>query len=356
MSTLTICCKLITNTCLEVDFQMTCEAFAAACNDILAISLEQKTHGALDLHRLCYNNIREKFSLSANLAIRAIRRVSSSFAKKKKPRWFRPTSISYDARIFTFREEDFSISLKTLQGRKRVFLDIGEYQKKALVGQKPTSATLVRRGKTWYFNISIERQNLSITGQAMGIDLGLRNIAYTNTGLSFSGEQRQTFKQKQARVRASLQSKNTKGAKRRLKRLSGYESRRIRHENHILSKQLVEEAKRHNVGIIRMEQLKAIREKTKVWNKHRNRMMAGWSFYQLQQFVEYKAKIAGISVEYVCPAYTSQTCHLCDCLGKRTEDIFNCVTCGKSPADLNAAWMIAKGGVFVNRPKLTVCV
>ncbi|ONI45903.1 hypothetical protein AN640_04015 [Candidatus Epulonipiscium fishelsonii] len=39
--------------------------------------------------------------------------------------------------------------------------------------------------------------------------------------------------------------------------------------------------------------------------------MHNWSFYRLSKFIEYKAKLEGIKVEYVNPAYSSQTCPVC---------------------------------------------
>ena len=93
--------------------------------------------------------------------------------------------------------------------------------------------------------------------------------------MRIEGESRQDFKKKRAKIRASLQSKRKKSAKKILKKLLDYESRRIKHENHALSRQFVEEAKRHNCGVICMERLKGIRDKTKAWNKHMNRMVAG---------------------------------------------------------------------------------
>src|SRR5262249_7728708 len=95
-----------------------------------------------------------------------------------------------------------------------------------------------------------------------------------------------------------------------------------------------------NCGLIRMEQLKDIRAKAKTWNKHRNRTVAGWSFYQLQQFVTYKAADSGIVVELINPAYTSQTCHHCLQLGSRSGELFTCLTCGDEHADVNASHVI----------------
>ena len=104
-----------------------------------------------------------------------------------------------------------------------------------------------------------------------------------------------------------------------------------------------------------MERLTHIRKKTLVWNPHRNRSMAGWSFSQLQQFVEYKARRVGIAVEYVNPAYTSQVCFTCRQKGLRVGQVFKCTACGERHADFNAACLVSIGGAEVSRPELTVC-
>jgi IS605 OrfB family transposase len=345
----TICCKLVTTPPLAEALKETSERFSHACNYVLKVSIAEETHNAIVLHKLCYAKVRELFGLSANLSVRAIRRVVACMTqlkgKRNPPKKFSPKSIDYDARIFTYQERNETVSLTTTKGRIRIPMLLGHFQRKALEGQHPTAATVINKRGIWYIHIVVEHKASPMDGSGiMGVDLGIHNIATTSTGLRIEGKDRQDFKKKRSKIRASLESKGSQRAKKVLKKLSGYETRRVKHENHLISKQLVEEAKRHNCRIIRMEQLKDIRSKTKTWNKHLNRMVAGWSFYQLQQFVKYKSATFGISVEFVDPAYTSQTCHHCLQLGSRQGDLFKCLACGEQHADVNASHVIALGG------------
>jgi len=349
MQTKTICCKLLTTQEIAQALALTSFRFTDVSNYILQQAIEHKTSNAFALHKLCYKKARNQFNLSANLTIRAIARVAAMLTrlkgKRKAPRLFKHKSIDYDARIFYYDPEAEIVSLKTVHGRFKIPLQLGKFQREALVGKKPSYATILYKEGFWYIHMVIDIESTCCEATAsIGIDLGINKIATSSTGLQISGQKLQMFKSKCAKTRASLQSKQTQGAKKVLKKISGKERRRTQHENHVLSKQLVEEAKRHNCGIIRMEQLKAIRERTRTWNKHLNRMVAGWSFFQLQKFVVYKASIVGISVEFVDPSYTSQTCHQCLQLGSRKGERFNCLACGECDADYNAACVISLGG------------
>jgi len=359
MARRTIRCKMIATRSIDEALNKTAIAFADACNQILAKAQELKTSNKIKLHHEAYRQTKYVTGLTANLVARAIARVCGAIktaAKKKRMvKFFKPSSINYDARIFEYRERDETVSISAIDGRMHIPLVIGEYQRLALKGKKPTFATVLLSGKTWYINIVVYEERLdskSDPGSCLGVDLGLNNIAVTSSGKFFDGTDVQTYKAKRARVRASLQSKRSAGAKKVLHRLSGKESRHIRNVNHVASKQIVDEADKGGYGMIRLEKLTNIRTRTKTFSKHLNRMVGGWSFGQLQTFIGYKADQKGIEVEFVDPAFTSQTCCICFSRGVRTGRSFVCSTCGETDADLNAAKVIAAGGVPVNAPKI----
>ncbi len=80
-------------------------------------------------------------------------------ALKKRPvKAFKPTSADYDARIFSYREKDQTVSLSTVGGRVRVQLILGDYQIGKLKGKTPTSATLSKhRDGKLYIHIQIKQ-------------------------------------------------------------------------------------------------------------------------------------------------------------------------------------------------------
>jgi putative transposase len=323
----------------------TLERTNAACDYISQRAWETKTFRQFDLHRLCYRAVRERFGLAAQAAVRAISKAADAYKlDRERRRAFRPLgSIAYDTRILTYRA--VSVSIWSLDGRLSIPFVCGDRQHALLEHQQGESDLVFRDGR-WYLLATCAIADAKPTsGPPMGVDLGIRNTAATSHGTLYSGADRQQFKQRRHRVRASLQSRNNRRARKALRRQSGRERRRITWENHNLSKAIVAEAEGTQCGSIRMERLAGIRKRCRIFNKHTNRMMSGWSFGQLQRFVAYKAERCGIKIEYVDPAYTSQTCAQCGALGVRRGDVFSCTTCGNAHADIQAAVNIAAGGV-----------
>jgi len=359
----TIPCKLVVAPHQVAAIEATLQAFADACNWVADWGREHHVSRQYDLHKGCYYTIREKFGLSANLAVRAIARVAPRLSKvKTRNSIFQPTSIDYDKVIFRFHEADWSVGLTLVGGRIRFALKIGDFQYQALRGQKPTSAVLVKKKKGYYINIQVKEplpDPLKTTG-TLGVDLGIKNIATLSDGTTMGGETLNAYRLKRHKVRRSLQSKADKGtpstrknARRVLKRLSGKERRYQSWVNHQVSKHIVEQAKEQQQAIA-LEDLTDIRDRTnRKIRKSQRGMHNTWSFHELRWFIEYKAVRAGIKVIPVNPAWTSQTCSQCLHIGSRSGVRFHCSNCGAElHADVNGAVNIATvGAAFVTRPE-----
>ena len=187
------------------------------------------------------------------------------------------------------------------------------------------------------------------------VDLGVANIATDSDGASHSGSSVKSVRFRHRRLRARLQSKQTRAAKRRLKKLSGQESRFARHINHCVSKEIVAQAQGSGRGI-KLEDLSEIRDRLTVRRKQRV-VLHSWAFYQLRMFIAYKAMLAGVPVVLVEPSNTSRECAECGYIDQRNrpnQSTFRCLACGHTGhADVNAARVIS-GRAAVNPPRAAI--
>jgi IS605 OrfB family transposase len=111
-----------------------------------------------------------------------------------------------------------------------------------------------------------------------------------------------------------------------INKLNNKEQRWMRDQDHKISRQIVNFAIAQNIGAIRMEQLQNIRQTARTSRKNKKNLHT-WSFYRLATFITYKAGMAGISVELINPAYTSQICPLCGTLNHASDRLYQC-DCG----------------------------
>jgi putative transposase len=377
---LTISCKLKVSPSQAAKLDATMDAFVQALNWVNQ-NTPEKIVNAVKLQSLCYYEIRARFGLSSNLAQQVCRRVAGSrkvAKQKKRPvKEFKSGFVTYDARIFSFRQKDWTVSLTTVEGRERFELAIGNYQRGMLAGSNPKAATLIKRKDgSYYIQICVEKKppKQQDTDKVIGVDLGRTDIAHTSEGDNWNGQQLNRVRDHYSRLRAVLQrkaSKGTRSSRRRcrqlLQRLSGKERRFQSRQrcvaktwvNHRISKAIVSRAKATNSAIA-LEDLTGIRERVnqQPCNKAERRRANSWAFYQLRQFLEYKARVAGVSLVLVPPAYTSQTCHKClhihpdPAQSYRSGKKFKCGHCGwEGDADLNGANVIALLGAAVNQPR-----
>ena len=343
----TVAAKLVPSKQQAQALKATLALFADACNQAFKVAQENNVKRAFDIHKLCYYEIKAATGLTSNYVVRAIGRVAGSFGKKKPPKEFRPTSLDLDKDLFRFIPRAETVSISTIEGRQKIKLQLGNYQRHLLKGQKPTAGRLVydKKKKAFYIHFVIEVPETpeSEADNALGVDLGINRIATLSTGETISGRDLNRLREVRQRTKSSLQAKGTQGAKRALKRLSGKQSRMMENVNHVISKKIVKAAKSANVAIA-LEDLTGIRERA-AKGKRMRKMLGRWAFYDLRIKIEYKAKQAGVAVVFVDPAYTSKTCSVCGEIGSRRKHKFVCKSCGNCmDADHNGAMNISRRG------------
>ncbi|BAZ67183.1 ISSoc1, transposase [Fischerella sp. NIES-4106] len=221
---LTLVCKLNPTPLQSEKLEVVLHAFAEACNYTNQI-IKPDVTSKLTIQGIVYEDLRTKFGLPANLAVRACARVGANrktAKQKNKPVIaFKPTSADYDARIFAFREKDWTVSLTTLSGREHIKINAGNYQRGKLAGRKPTSAQLCKhRDGQYYIHIQLKDEvpDPQPSKKVIGVDFGRRDIAATSNGDSWDGKQLTKTRDKYSKVRASLQQKastRTRSSRRR---------------------------------------------------------------------------------------------------------------------------------------------
>jgi len=230
---------------------------------------------------------------------------------------------------------------------------------------KVCDSSVEYRDKKLILNLTLQidttarQEQRKIEGRIVGVDLGLKVPAFCALNDSDYIRQRIGDIEDFLKVRTQLQArykrlqralKSAKGGKGREKKLKALERFR-EHEknfaktyNHYLSKNIVHFAVLYGAEQINLELLQMAETQNKS-------VLRNWSYYQLQQMIEYKAAKEGIEVKYIDPYHTSQTCSKCghyEAGQRETQAVFTCKSCGFTEnADFNAARNIAKSTAYI---------
>jgi IS605 OrfB family transposase len=337
--------------------QAVAERFNAAADFVAGIAFGHRTANVFDLRRSCYAEVRARFGLSSQMAQLAIKAASDAYKRDKseRVRFKRQAAVPYDQRTMSFKGPD-RVSLLTLEGRVKVAFIVGAYDARRLELPKGQSDLVYRDGK-WFLFVTVDVPDGSPIEPAdfLGVDLGIANIAVDSDGNAHSGEDVERIRRKHNQQRKRLCRRGTKGARKKLKRIKDKEARFRRHQNHVISKAIVESARRTDRGIA-LEDLEGITERVTARGGDGRNRLKGWAFYQLRCFIVYKARLAGIPVVRVDPRDTSRTCAECghcEKANRRSRDEFSCRACGhEAHADANAARNIRARALSKRAPGL----
>lgn len=318
-------------------------------NHVSDKAFKQKITSKYRLQQMMYGELKSA-GLAAQAAIHTIRKVSNAYLTQaglirngvlkgkrlqkatSKPVVFRMGAAqAFDDRNLSYALDKKTVSIWSTTGRlKTVKFECSDEQLELLAASRKGETDLINDNGVLYLiaGIEIPEKPIRNVTDYLAFDSGIVNIATTSDGDNWSGGAVTLRRKKNRALRAKLQAKGTKSAKRLLKERSKKETRFVRDVNHCISKKIVEQAKRTNRGIAH-ENLKGIRDRARL-NKPNRTELNSWAFAQLFELIAYKARISGIPVKIVDPAYSSQLCPECGTIGRDnrpSRDVFRCASC-----------------------------
>ncbi|PTQ54198.1 MAG: Mobile element protein [Hydrogenibacillus schlegelii] len=246
----------------------------------------------------------------------------------------------------------WTAAFPTQAGRVRVPLSVTAKQEAMLsrLGRdvKQGAAKLYEKRGRWYLALSVtlpveEKAAGPVPGKVAGIDMGLRYLAVVNCEgetLFFHGNQAAYIRR---RYHAFRKRMGKAKALKAIRQMKDKEARWMKDQDHKISRAIVDWCLARGVSTIRMEKLEGIRRRN-TRKRDFGRSLHSWSFYRLQQFIAYKARLAGIRVEWVNPKDTSRTCPRCGHCAKENRNgiRFRCRKCGyEAHVDVVGAWNVS---------------
>ncbi|PEA23896.1 transposase [Bacillus cereus] len=223
----------------------------------------------------------------------------------------------------------FKVKGKSTRLKVRALLIDKKNRNLDLLKHKLGTLRITKKSNKWMAQISVTLPTNERAGtKILGVDLGLKVPAVAITDddkVRFFGNGRQNKyrKRKFRSVRKKLGKDKKVNA---IRRFDDKEQRWMQDKDHKISREIIDFAIANHISVIRLEQLTNIRQTARTSRKNEKNLHA-WSFYRLSRFIAYKATLVGIQVEYVNPAYTSQSCPKCAEKNKAQDRKYKC-PCG----------------------------
>ncbi len=320
-------------------------------NEAIRICLGENIRGRLKLRDRIYKEFQERYGVVSAFPY-SVAEVAWSIAKKHR-RWQRKPSakrlmMKIDAKSYSLNYSILSLPYRKGE-RVLVPLRYGDYQRSFLMDLtlKRGSVTITEDSVIIAFSKVVPN---ILPQSRVGIDLNEKSVALSD-GTSYDlAEVARLHTEYGVRWRDFYEKHPQDDRLKKKFAGSRREKERVRQLLHRTAKEIVESAKSRGQAIV-LEKLKGIRFAHQRGNgegKSRRRRIAQWPFHVLQAFILYKAQWAGVQVEFVSAAWTSQTCNKCHHVNRKlklTEREWRCPNCGAIlDRDLNAAINIERRG------------
>ena len=302
------------------------------------------------VHHLCYDTLREEFpQLPAQGIIRvqksvlsALRAIRSNKQKNADTPRKKGLSLQLDKRLYSrFTPEGIFLSNGKDSRREKCDFVLYDKVRELFSTCTFTDPTLFIREGRVFLSVPFEVPTPPVTSDdSVGVDLGMKRLFVTSEGKAFVDKEYLRERRRLRYLRRCLQSRNTRSAKRHLRKVS----RRERH----LSRDMVERSanvllRSTNARVLVLEDLSGIKVKTSKTKegyrrKRHNSALSQVPFYHFRERLTHKAQRAGRRVETVSPTWTSQTDSR---TGRRDGVRHGCRYCCSDGVVLDADWNAA---------------
>ena len=273
--------------------------------------------------------------LNSSVKNQALRDSKSVFKKAKKTKYkiipvLKKTVCVWNNQNYSYDDNSIAMPFIINGKSKKVSIKANITDRaKDLLSNTLGTLRITKKGNKYMAQISVTTESTPSLGEnTVGVDLGILvpAVAYCSSDkVKFFGNGRKN-KYTRRRFKTLRQKLGKLKKPKAIKTINNKEQRIMNDLDHKVSRDIVNFAKDNNASIIKLEQLSNIRKSTRTSRKNAKNIH-NWSFYRLSMYIEYKARLHGIIVEYVNPAFTSQTCPSCSIRNKAKGRSYAC-ECG----------------------------
>ncbi|MCL6548174.1 MAG: transposase, partial [Alicyclobacillus sp.] len=231
--------------------EQTMDANQRAFDYASQVAFERRIRSAFELQRAVYRTLRVEFGVRSQMACTACRIVAAAYKSIKsngdpgaRARFKRPKPVFQWNKDYTLRGGLLHIS--TLGGRIRIPYHVQPpYVRYLHDGWTFGAAELVKKRNGWFLHVSVSKtvpEPSQDFDAVVGVDQGMRFLVTASSRrkvLFIRGGNVKQTRLRYVRLRASLQRKGTRSAKRRLAAIGRRESRFMTDTNHKIARQVI---------------------------------------------------------------------------------------------------------------------
>ena len=230
--------------------------------------------------------------------------------------------------------DDGVLRLSTKRGEKSILIDWP-------VDEEPRTVEIGKTSDGFVVRAQYDTEPVARTtgNKVAGIDLGEKHLAAVFTGqdaFTINGGELRALRHYQNSLKAKLDAKidHKEPGSNRWTKLVQSKSEQLKHIDnkitdllHKLSRKTVEMLLERGVSAVAIGDVRGIRDRID-YGSQMNQRLHQWAYGEFARMIEYKAKLAGITVERVDEAYTSQECPQCGHRKKPSGRDYTCSECG----------------------------